>query len=202
VSAPCSGTCCWRRCSTHRWCRARPPWYPHNREELGRADRIDAVARAQVRILVVLHRVRRVVAIGGIVGVVAKEVDRLLPFEIHDAQHLPGVRTLTSSGRVRPPRPARPCSPRWPPCKPARPARQTTDDPATRKCASRLYADFRPNSTESPLESGKAHNARCSWFKSSPRNNRNRSHKPRADHSQVYTYRCVDGDFRLCGGWI
>src|SRR4029453_18680159 len=38
---------------------------------------------------VVLHRVRRVVAVGGVVGVVAEEVDGLLSLEVHDAERLP-----------------------------------------------------------------------------------------------------------------
>src|SRR5262245_54073109 len=61
----------------------------HDREELGRAYGIDAVTLAEIDILVVLHRVRRVVAVGGIVGVVAKEVDGLLALEVHDAERLP-----------------------------------------------------------------------------------------------------------------
>src|SRR5215831_16749381 len=60
-----------------------------DREELGRAYRVDAVAGAQVDVLVVLHGVRRVVAVGRVVRVVAEEVDRLLALEVHDPQRLP-----------------------------------------------------------------------------------------------------------------
>jgi hypothetical protein len=61
----------------------------HDREELRGAHGIDAVPLAQVDVLVVLHRIRRVVAVGRLVGVVAEEVDGLLALEVHDAERLP-----------------------------------------------------------------------------------------------------------------
>jgi hypothetical protein len=44
------------------------------------------VARAQIYVLVVLHGVRRVAAVGDVFGVVAEEVDGLLALEVDDSK--------------------------------------------------------------------------------------------------------------------